>query len=321
MIFSDSIRPLIFAVLLAVANPFCAAAVAACPPEVEQPTPEMVRSAVHNARNHGFLWRISKGGHTSYLYGTMHVGKFDWTIPGPDVAKALRATDTLALELDFLDADIRNRVSKGMATQHVMKLPAPLEKRMREQAAAVCIPYDALARLAPEFQIATLTLMVGRWDGLDASYAIDGILAGIGHGAKKEVVSLETPESQLQLLQMKNAQETVTFVRESLDEMETGRERKLLKRMSRVWADSDYSEMEHYSEWCDCMNNENERELMKRLLDDRNPNLADRIDALHTSGKRVFAAVGSLHMFGSTGLPMLMSERGYLVERIGLESQ
>ena len=45
-------------------------------------------------------------------------------------------------------------------------------------------------------------------------------------------MSLETPESQLQLLQMKDAQETVTFVRESLDEMETGRERKLLKRMS-----------------------------------------------------------------------------------------
>ena len=281
----------------------------------------MVRAAMHNARDHGFLWRISKDGRTSYLYGTMHVGKFDWTIPGPGVAKALRATDTLALELDFLDADIRNRVSKGMSTQRVMALPAPLEKRLREQADAVCIFYDTLAKLAPEFQIATLTLMVGRRDGLDASYAIDGVLAGIGHRAKKDVVSLETPESQLQLLQMKDAQETVTFVRESLDELETGRERKLLKRLSRVWADSDYSEMEHYSEWCDCMKTENERELMKRILDDRNPNLADRIDALHTRGKRVFAAVGSLHMFGPTGLPMLMSERGYLVERIELKSQ
>jgi uncharacterized protein len=316
----DSILSFAFAVLIAVAIPACAEA-ATCPPDVEQPTPEMVRAAVHNARDRGFLWRISKEGRTSYLYGTMHVGKFDWTIPGPSVAKALRATDTLALELDFLDADIRNRVSKGMSTQRVMKLPAPLEKRVREQAEAVCIPYDALARLAPEFQIVTLTLMVGRRDGLDASYAIDGVLAGIGHGAKKDVVSLETPESQLQLLQMKDERETVTFVRESLDEMETGRERKLLKRLSRVWADADYPEMEHYSEWCDCMNTENERELMKRILDDRNPKLADRIDALHMSGKRVFAAVGSLHMFGVTGLPMLMSKHGYVVERIELKSR
>jgi uncharacterized protein YbaP (TraB family) len=281
----------------------------------------MVRAAMHNARDHGFLWRISKDGRTSYLYGTMHVGKFDWTFPGPHVAQALRATDTLALELDFLDPDIRNRVNKGMATQRVMALPAQLEKRVREQAEAMCIPYDALSRLAPEFQIVTLTLMVGRWDGLDASYAIDAVLAGIGHGAKKKVVSLETPESQLQLLQMKDEQEAVTFVRENLDELETGRERKLLKRLSRVWAAADYPEMEHYSEWCDCMNTENERELMKRILDDRNPKLADRIDALHMSGKRVFAAVGSLHMFGESGLPMLMSKHGYVVERIELKSQ
>ncbi|WP_283743671.1 TraB/GumN family protein [Sideroxydans sp. CL21] len=317
---SESIRLVIFAALVGIANPACVEA-ATCPPAVEQPTPEMVRAAMHNARDHGFLWRISKDGRTSYLYGTMHVGKFDWTFPGPHVAKALRATDTLALELDFLDPDIRNRVNKGMATQRVMALPAQLEKRLREQAEAVCIPYDALARLTPEFQIATLTLMVGRWDGLDASYAIDAILAGIGHGAKKEVVSLETPESQLQLLQMQDEQETVTFVRESLDELETGRERKLLKRLSRVWAAADYPEMEHYSEWCDCMNTENERELMKRILDDRNPKLADRIDALHMGGKRVFAAVGSLHMFGATGLPMLMSKHGYVVERIELKSQ
>ncbi len=316
-----SIRAAAIAALIAFADMSCAQSGADCPPAVEQATPAMLRAVVHNARDHGFLWRISKGGHASYLYGTMHVGKLDWTIPGPRVAKALRAADTLALELDFLDPDIRDRLSKGMAIQRTVTLPAPLVKRMQGQADAACMSYDALARLAPELQIATLILMMARWDGLDASYAIDGVLAGIGHGAKKDVVSLETPELQLQLLLMKDAQGTATFVRESLDEMESGRERTQLKRMSLAWADSDYAEMEHYAEWCDCLNTDNERELMKRILDDRNPRLADSVDALHISGKKVFAAVGSLHMFGPTGLPKLMSERGYQVERIELKSQ
>ena len=56
-----------------------------------------------------------------------------------------------------------------------------------------------------------------------------------------------------------------------------------------------------------------------RLLDARNPGLAERIDALHTSGQRVFAAVGSLHMIGRTGLPALLARRGYTVERIVFE--
>jgi uncharacterized protein len=55
---------------------------------------------------------------------------------------------------------------------------------------------------------------------------------------------------------------------------------------------------------------------MKRALDDRNPALAEHIDALHQSGKQVFAAVGSLHMFGPLGLPALMAKRGYRVERV-----
>jgi len=45
--------------------------------------------------------------------------------------------------------------------------------------------------------------------------------------------------------------------------------------------------------------------------------LADRIDALHMQGKRVLAAVGALHMTGNKGLPKLMAERGFSVERIG----
>jgi uncharacterized protein YbaP (TraB family) len=59
--------------------------------------------------------------------------------------------------------------------------------------------------------------------------------------------------------------------------------------------------------------------MMKHLLDDRNPNLAGRIDGLHSSGKKVFSAVGSLHMFGPSGLPALMSMRGYRVERVDMK--
>ena len=58
---------------------------------------------------------------------------------------------------------------------------------------------------------------------------------------------------------------------------------------------------------------------MRRLNDDRNPALAQRIDALHGQGRRVFAAVGALHMTGAQALPRLMAERGYRVERIRFE--
>jgi uncharacterized protein len=312
----EAIRVVLLLLLTAIAIPGYADAGGGCPSAAEQPTAEMMQAAKLNARDHGFLWRISKDGRTSFLYGTMHVGKFDWAFPGPSVMQALRASDTVALELDMLDADMQNRLLTGMATMHSSALPKSLAERMRQQAEFACVPYDAIAKLSPEMQIDMLTLMVGRREGLDASYATDAVLAGIGHGANKNVVSLETPEAQLQLMQLQDRQQTIALVQDSLEELESGRSRTMLIRIARVWADADYADMEHFDEWCECLNTGIEREMMRRLLDERNPNLADRIDALHSSGKRVFAAVGSLHMFGPIGLPTLMAERGYRVERV-----
>ncbi len=303
------------------ANPAFAGSQKACPPVADNPTPERVKAAIQEARDHGFLWRISKAGHTSFLYGTIHVAKFEWMFPGPQVKQALHASDTLALELDMLDADIQHRMAQGLAKLSSSTLPAALLKRMRQQADAVCVPYDSLAKLTPEFQVETLSIMVGGWDKLYASYAIDTVLSGIGHSAKKNVVSLETPEMQLQLLQMKDVQEAISFVQDSLDELESGHELAMLTRTAKVWEDADYNAMSHFNDWCECLNTEVERDMMKRLLDERNPNLADRIDVLHASGKQVFVAVGSLHMFGPFGLPALMEKRGYRVEQIDLTTK
>ncbi|MBI5889210.1 MAG: TraB/GumN family protein [Nitrosomonadales bacterium] len=312
----NTIRIGLLTLLLAIASSARAGDKPVCPPVAEKPTPESVQAGVRNARDHGFLWRISKEGRTSFLYGTIHVARFDWMFPGPRVTQALQATDTLALELDMLDADIQGRMSRGMSSHAGFAVPGPLVERMRKQAEAVCIPFAALASLSPELQITTLTLMDGRWEGLDPAYAIDAVLAGIGHGTNKNVVSLETPESQLQMLQMSGAEETAAFVADGLDDLETGRARKSFSRIARVWADGDFDELSNYEKWCECLDTDSEREMMRRLLDERNPTLAERIDALHAGGKRVFAAVGSLHMFGPTGLPTLLGKRGYRVERI-----
>jgi uncharacterized protein YbaP (TraB family) len=297
----------------------CADENKSCPPLAEKPSPEVAQSLIKSARDHGFLWRISKEGHSSYLYGTIHVAKYEWIFPGPKISQALNKSDTVALELDMLDEEVQRKLSKGISEFHHASLSGELVNRMRKQANAVCIPYAAISNLSPEFQVDTLTLMVGTWDKLYAVFSIDGALAGLGHASKKKVISLETPESQLKLLKMKDQQTTTLLVEDSLEELESGRAQVFLSRIAKIWENADYAEMWRFNEWCDCLKTEVERDMMKRMLDDRNPNLADRIDLLHASGKKVFAAVGSLHMFGANGLPTLLEKRGYLVEQIELK--
>ena len=287
-----------------------------CPPVAQAPSAAQVQAGMRAARDHGFLWRISKDGHSSHLYGTLHVAKLAWMFPGPRVAQALAASDTVGLELDMLDPAMQRRLTEAMAARSDSALPDPTRERMARLAAAECVPSQAMAGLSPELQVAVLMSLTGRRDGLDPAYGIDVFLSGWGHAARKTVVSLETPELQLRAVHMQDASAQLAFVESSLDDLESGRARPLLVRMAQVWADADLDTLTRYEDWCECLKTRSDRDAMARMLDARNPALVDAIDALHASGKQVFAAVGSLHMIGPLGLPALLAQRGYRVERI-----
>jgi uncharacterized protein YbaP (TraB family) len=295
--------------------PFCRAqSPPDCPPAPVELTTERIEAGMSTARDHGFLWRISKGAHASYLYGTIHLAKLEWVFPGPTVLDALRQSDTVALEIDLLDPDIQHRLRDGMAAERGFLLPGPIVERLRRRMAAECVEPEALAKMGPELQVASITVLAARRDGLDPSYSIDLMLSRIGRGAHKSMISLETPETQLQALQLPSRDEAIAFVAGTLDDLESGRARPLLNRLAAAWAEGDHAELARYDAWCECRKTPAERRAMKRLLDDRNPGLADSIDALHSSGRNVFAAVGSLHMVGPLGLPAQMARRGYKVE-------
>ncbi len=287
-----------------------------CPPDPQLPSVEQVQAGMRDARDRGFLWRIDKNGRSAYLYGTLHVAKLAWTFPGPRVAQAMAASDTLALEIDMHDPQVLRSLVDTLAAAPSGPLPEPLRRRLARLAAIECLSSEAFARLSPELQVGTLLSVTGRRDGLHPAYGIDAVMSGWGHNQHKTVVSLETPAMQLRALLLPDTAEQISFVESSLDELESGRARPQLARMAQVWANGDLDTLTRFEEWCECMKTRSDRAAMARLLDDRNPALADAIDALHASGKRVFAAVGSLHMVGPGGLPALLARRGYRVERI-----
>ncbi|WOB08049.1 TraB/GumN family protein [Piscinibacter gummiphilus] len=293
-----------------------------CPP-APAPSAEAVARASEQPRDRGFLWRLRKDGRTSWLYGTIHLGRLEWVFPGPRVSNALRASDVVAFELDFSDTALVQRLQDGLGAAArdpaAPVLPDDLAERLRRQLRAACAPLELQQALPPEMLAATLTLMAARRDGLDAGYAIDPALAQLARREGKEVVSLETPEQQIGLLRSESAAE----LRESLDKMlgdlERGRVRPLLRRVATAWEQGRAAELSGYRRWCECARTPQERKALTALLDDRNGPMAERIDALHAGGKTVFAAVGSLHMFGLKALPALMAARGYEVTRVELQ--
>jgi uncharacterized protein YbaP (TraB family) len=288
----------------------------ACPPQPVPLTTSDVTQGLRDAVDRGLLWRVSKGGRSSWLYGTLHVARKAWMFPGPQVREAMQAADRVALELDMLDPALVERLLKLMAAPaDAAPLPGALAGRLRAQAQAACAGPE-LAGLRPELQAVTLTVMTGRRAGLEPGYSIDGFLAGFARGLAKPVLSLETPEGQIGLLLQPTAAETADFVDHALAEIESGRASPTLQRLAEAWARGDWDELSHYADWCHCLDTDEDRALMRRLNDERNLAMADQLQARHEAGERLFVAVGALHMIGPAGLPALLAARGYDVQRI-----
>ena len=311
---------LLFVALFVPSVGFSQSKTSACPPPPATPTADEIQAMVKAAKDRGFLWKYEKSGNSGYLYGSIHMGRREWIVPGPQTMAALQSTGVIALELDILDPKVQAQMSDpsrfGIKS---VTLPPPLKLRMETIAKRVCAPVEALAGLHPLMQLITVTMLDARFSDLEMSYGSEMFLAGFARGAKKPIESLETPELQMHALFAGEAQDIFETVESGLTLFETHKQRALTERMVNAWATGNLDELQRYAEWCECMITQTDSKYMKGLLDDRNPHLAAGIDKLSRDGRKVFAAVGSLHMIGPNSVPKLLEKMGYTIERVVFE--
>ena len=282
------------------------AAATLCPP----PLPAVASNEAPHDR--GLLWRVTRDGRSSWLFGTLHVGKPAWRRLGPQLAAALKASDVLALEIDPTDPALLAALAE---TAPPKALPEALRARLQKAYERACVAPEALAALHPVLQATTLTVLEARWLGMDPGFALEQLL--VAQGPARRVVSLESAAQQKAALLPDDEAEALQLLEHSLAHLEDHSSRRVLERMARAWERGDLAALEDYESWCECAANDEERAFMRRLNDERNPGLADGIAAQHQQGRRVFAAVGALHMTGPQSLPRLLAARGFKVERIG----
>jgi uncharacterized protein len=289
-------------------------AAASCPPQATAPTPQQVQDAQAQAKDRGFLWRVTKDGRTHHLFGTIHVGKLEWAFPGAKLRAALADAQTVAFELDPLDPAVQSSLRNAGAGSAT--LPAALGEQLRRQIERACIPAQARAGLHPMMQAMTAMMVDAARDGLQVAYGQEFVLAGAAKARKLRTVSLETPEQQLAALIPPDAAQAERYLASTLEQIQSGLGRQVLRRMAEAWERGDLREIEHYERWCDCVKTADDRAMMTALNDARNPAMAERIEALHGEGQRLFVAVGALHMTGPKALPALLQARGFRVERV-----
>ena len=276
-----------------------------------------LQQAAQNARNRGALWRLAKDGRHAYLYSTVHVGKLEWAAPGPTIRRSLREAETIAIETDVTNPAFSASMTAPQKPGEGPTLSPSLMNRLRAQAAKVCAPWEHLAAMPPMMIVSTLAVLGARWEGLHFEYGTEFVLLGFAHAAGKSIVELEDAATQRGALMGGSPAAQLAVIEASIDSLEDGTARKDIVTTASAWATGDLDALAGSLGALKTA----ERAAIDRLVFARNPALAARIDELHRSGGRLFAAVGILHMIGDTGLPTLLAARGFKVERLPFDDR
>ena len=277
------------------------------------------------------MYEITKKGINNkiYLFGSMHMvdlEEFDF----PDqVMDAYNKSHYLACEFDIdnykNNADtveeaqkliytdgtkLQNHISKDLYDKIVKYFK---DKNMYSEALDLMVPYAINATISQEL-------------AKDAGLKGDGIDEHFLKKAKsdnKKIIEVESYEFQSELVLSFSEKLYEIAIEEVLDNYDEAVEE--MKEMYKAWKKGDIKSLLKYSvleSTSDDANKYTEEELNlikeynKKMLDDRNAIMADKLVEYFEKGQDVFFMVGAGHLVGDNGIASLVKAKGYNVVQV-----
>ena len=262
------------------------------------------------------VWKITKGGNTLYLGGSVHILR-EKDFPLPAVFdKAFSQSAILVLETD-IDRMTEPEIQKYLQNQMILPGDATLQSILDGDTytmlAAECGKYglsiDDAAKLKPSMVVTVLSLFQIEKMGF-TQIGIDQHYLDMAKKENKPVQSLESVETQINVLVGMGEGYENDYVLYSLKDME-GTDKgmhKLLTEWKRGKAAvSEASLAEMKKQW---------PLIYRDLITNRNNAWAPQIETFLASGEPYFVIVGLLHIHGPDGLLRQLKDSGYTVEQL-----
>lgn len=267
------------------------------------------------------LWRVKGAPGTVYLFGTVHVMKkgVDWETPR--IKDALKASDTLYLEITEIDSAGIQQVQPivmqmGLDQEHPLSTKLTKEDLATLDAAVkkLGLPGEAaLEQMKPWLVYATLAMLPAMRAGYETSSGIDPTLMAEAKAMGKPVRGLETAEGQVRVLAALSDEEQVKLLHQELEDLPKSEEQ--LNEIVRDWTHGDVEKIAKLE------NDEikvKSPEVYQKMLVQRNEGFARKLVTMlgDPGTKVVFVAIGAAHLAGPDSVMKMLEAKGYTPERI-----
>jgi uncharacterized protein YbaP (TraB family) len=266
------------------------------------------------AQSGSSVWKISKGGNTILLGGSIHVlRESDFPLP-VEFDRAFEQSKSLVLEADI------GRMADVEIVQYLMArafLPGDqtlqsvlnpvIYKLFMEKCAEFGIPPEVIMKFNPYMAINVLTVMAIQKSGFEQQ-GVDYYYYELAVKTGKSLGFLETVETQIDMLVSIGENYGDDFIIYSLDDLENLED---IFTLVSDWregdsASSEASLAEMKETWPD---------VYKTLMLDRNNSWMPQIEKYLATGSAAFIITGLAHLHGTDGLLHQLKNSGCTVEQ------
>lgn len=268
------------------------------------------------------LFHLTHGNASVYLYGSVHMMKENIYPLAAPVMRAFQQSQALALEVDLARLPSKE-INARFASVGLLPPSQTLEGQLSEKTLHLLkqelnergLHLDAYARMRPwmfeqSFIAQEMTLY-----GFGAGAGIDAFFAGRARLAGKTILELESLEQQLQLISSATQEEQDDSLRYMLEALGQDLLQSEVNDLVVDWLQGDVEGI-YRAMMAPLQKYPGLAPFMKRMFDDRNLAMTEKIATWIKRGGSYFVVVGAGHLGGPKGLVALLEARGFELQQI-----
>jgi uncharacterized protein len=273
---------------------------------------EVNTSAIEDVKHsQGMLWKVSKEGkEASYLFGTIHISDKEVTTLPEVVDNALHDSDQFVMEAvpDMEQLTLFSRTmffNDGKLLSNYVD--APVYERTKQILAAYQLGPDAVSVMKPWAAFLMMNYPP------DKGQPLDMVLLSLAQQNGAAIAGLESLKEQADIFSDLNMEEQVKLLTDTVCHYDMVEQDFAV--MKSLYLKRDLGGLYNYAQRYSMSDQPVYQKLMKKLIDDRNNTMVDRMQTMLDKGS-AFIAIGAMHLTGKQGVLALLEKRGYSISSI-----
>jgi uncharacterized protein YbaP (TraB family) len=272
--------------------------------------------AAAQTRGRTFLWKVQSGGSVMYLAGSVHALTADAYPLNPAYQRAFDASSALVEEIDLAEADPLSGglglLAKGIY-QDGRTFSSAVSRQtvtlVQEKLKNTPLALDLIQPMKPWMVMLMIEALGSQDAGLDPELGLDKHFYNLATDGRKQVIGLETAESQIDRFDKMPEAMQEQMLRSELAEMDT--EKSSLRSILTAWQTGDAAAIEKMLLASFTTN----PAAYASLITERNRNWMPQLETCLRRSSPCFVIVGAAHLVGPQGLLAMLQQKGYRVEQ------